>query len=107
MISNTDEWQTWPGYITLGLRLVIMIWFVVELRGTVSRAKYPDRISFLQQFAAFFMVWFIYLPILAVISTQISALWKHKTMLSMYQCIGVKLVVYVHVLTIVIGNFEE
>ncbi|XP_060068934.1 uncharacterized protein LOC132549052 [Ylistrum balloti] len=81
-ISNIDEWQTWPGYITLGLRVVIMIWFVVELRRTVFHSKHPDRLNFLQQFGAFFLVWFIYLPVLAIIGTQISALWKHKTILT-------------------------
>lgn len=82
MISNIDEWQTWPGYITLGFRLVIMVWFIVELRQIVRHSKHPDRLLFLQQFGAYFLVWFIYLPFLAIISTQFSALWKHKIILS-------------------------
>lgn len=82
IISNIDEWQTWPGYITLGFRLVIMVWFVVELRRIVQHNKHPDRLLFLQQFGAYFLVWFIYLPVLAIISTQFSALWKHKIILN-------------------------
>lgn len=82
VISNIDEWQTWPGYITLAFRLMIMVWFLVELRQIVRNSKHPDRLLFLQQFGAYFLVWFIYLPLLAIISTQFSALWKHKIILN-------------------------
>ncbi|XP_076097602.1 integral membrane protein GPR180-like [Mytilus galloprovincialis] len=82
VISNIDEWQTWPGYITLIFRCFIMVWFMVELRQIVRYSKHPDRLLFIQQFGAYFLVWFIYLPILAIISTQFSALWKHKIILN-------------------------
>ncbi|KAJ8309440.1 hypothetical protein KUTeg_014314 [Tegillarca granosa] len=82
VISNIDEWQTWPGYLILGFRLFIMIWFVIELRRTFKMNNHVNRLQFFQQFGAFFLVWFIYLPVLAIISTQFSALWKHKIILS-------------------------
>lgn len=41
-----------------------------------------DDLNFIQHFGAFFLVWFIYLPVLVAISTQISALWRYKTVLS-------------------------
>ncbi|KAK3094097.1 hypothetical protein FSP39_024103 [Pinctada imbricata] len=83
-ISNIDEWQTWPGIITCGFRLCIMVWFILEVRHTFQINKDRSRLQFLQQFGAYFLVWFIYLPVLALISTQFSALWKRKTILSEY-----------------------
>ncbi|XP_062596858.1 uncharacterized protein LOC134258349 [Saccostrea cucullata] len=82
VISNKDEWQTWPGYLICGFRIVIMIWFIVELRHTFLSSRCPEtRLQFLQQFGAYFLVWFIYLPVLVILNTQFSALWKKKIML--------------------------
>lgn len=85
VISNKDEWQTWPGYLICGFRIVIMVWFIVELRNTFqSSRRAEDRLQFLQQFGAYFLVWFIYLPVLVILNTQFSALWKKKIMLCKY-----------------------
>ena len=81
IISNTDEWQTWPGYATLAFRLIAMVWFLVELRRTYHHSQH-DNLNFIQHFGAFFLMWFIYLPVLALISTQVSPLWRYKTILS-------------------------
>ncbi|XP_061172443.1 uncharacterized protein LOC133181832 [Saccostrea echinata] len=82
VISNKDEWQTWPGYLICGFRIIIMIWFIFELRHTFLSSRCPeDRLQFLQQFGAYFLVWFIYLPVLVILNTQFSALWKKKIML--------------------------
>ena len=81
IISNTDEWQTWPGYMTLAFRLIVMLWFLVELRRTYHHS-HQDNVNFIQHFGAFFLMWFIYLPVLALISTQVSPLWRYKTILS-------------------------
>lgn len=82
VVSNIEEWETWPGYITLGFRMVIMFWFLYELRKTSLKEHRLERLQFFQHFGAGFLVWFIYLPILAVITTQVSSLWKRKTTLS-------------------------
>jgi hypothetical protein len=81
IISNTDEWQSWPGYATLAFRLLVMVWFLVELRRTYHR-NIPEDVTFIQHFGAFFLVWFIYLPILALVSMQVSPLWRYKTIIS-------------------------
>nr|KAG5712887.1 hypothetical protein BaRGS_007484 [Batillaria attramentaria] len=107
IISNTDEWQTWPGYATLAFRLIVMLWFLVELRRTYHHSHLhaeravkqngatPSRaqlhrcesnqdinLNFIPHFGAFILLWFVYLPVLALISTQVSALWRYKTILS-------------------------
>ncbi|XP_050404365.2 uncharacterized protein LOC126820431 [Patella vulgata] len=81
-VINTDKWQTYPGYLTLAFRMVIMIWFLYELRKTSQQGYHNDRLQFFQHFGAFFMVWFVYLPVLVIISSQVSALWRYKTILS-------------------------
>ncbi|ESO94273.1 hypothetical protein LOTGIDRAFT_118765 [Lottia gigantea] len=81
-VINTDKWQTYPGYLTLAFRLVIMIWFLYELRKTSQKGHHLDRLQFFQHFGAFFLVWFVYLPALVLICSQISALWRYKTILS-------------------------
>ncbi|PVD26526.1 hypothetical protein C0Q70_14203 [Pomacea canaliculata] len=88
IISNTDEWQTWPGYATLAFRLLVMVWFFVELRWTYHMTN-NDDLNFIQHFGAFFLVWFIYLPVLVAISTQISALWRYKTVLSINYAVDI------------------
>ncbi|XP_076463418.1 integral membrane protein GPR180-like isoform X2 [Babylonia areolata] len=88
IISNTDEWQTWPGYATLAFRLIAMVWFVVELRRTFHHTPH-DHLSFIQHFGAFFLMWFIYLPVLALISTQVSPLWRYKTILSISYAVDI------------------
>ncbi|XP_029645028.1 uncharacterized protein LOC115219095 [Octopus sinensis] len=82
IISNTGEWHTGPGYLTLVFRLTIMLWFLYELRWTFLNDPQSKRLLFFQHFGAGILVWFVYLPVLVMVSLQISALWRYKTILS-------------------------
>ncbi|GAB1604298.1 uncharacterized protein LOC115219095 [Argonauta hians] len=82
IISNTGEWHTGPGYLTLVFRLIIMLWFLYELRWTFLNDPQSKRLLFFQHFGAGILVWFVYLPVLVIVSLQISALWRFKTILS-------------------------
>ena len=82
LISDIDEWQTWPGYLILTFRIAIMVWFLLEMRETFALERSKEKTRFYLHFGAGYLVWFVYLPILAVIATQVSALWRHKTVLS-------------------------
>ena len=84
LISDIDEWQTWPGYLILTFRIAIMVWFLLEMRETFALERSKEKTRFYLHFGAGYLVWFVYLPILAVIATQVSALWRHKTVLSEY-----------------------
>lgn len=99
IITNKDEWNSWPGYVLVGVRMVIMIWFIVELRRTFRQSQHPDRLDFFQQFGAYYLVWFIYLPILVLVATQISFLWRYKTILSItYAADTLSYIVLIHLL---------
>lgn len=41
------------------------------------------KLDFLLHFGASSLVWFIYLPIVAIIATQVSPLWRYKLLLGM------------------------
>ncbi|GFS11675.1 integral membrane protein GPR180-like [Elysia marginata] len=81
VISNTPEWQSWPGYAMLAFRLIVMVWFLLQLRQTYGNTDRED-LSFVMHFGAFSLVWFSYLPALALITTQVSPLWRYKTILT-------------------------
>ncbi|CAH0545819.1 unnamed protein product [Brassicogethes aeneus] len=81
IIEDIDEYQTWPGWLIIVFRSLIMIWFLYELRTTMMYEHNSEKLNFLLHFAASSLVWFIYLPILALIALQVSALWRFKLLL--------------------------
>lgn len=89
IIEEIDEYQTWPGWLVLTLRVVIMSWFVLELRNTMMYEHNMPKLNFLLHFGASSLVWFVYLPIIALIALQISPLWRFKFLLGefIYDCI--------------------
>ena len=78
-ISDIDEWQTWPGRLILVFRLAIMLWFLVELKTTFLVETSVKKTQFYLHFGAGFLVWFVYLPLVAVICAWLSALNRYKT----------------------------
>lgn len=81
IIEDIDEYQTWPGWLIIVFRSLIMIWFLYELRTTMSYEHNTQKLNFLLHFGASSLVWFIYLPILALIALHVSALWRFKLLL--------------------------
>ncbi|KAF5282263.1 hypothetical protein FQR65_LT14395 [Abscondita terminalis] len=81
VIEDIDEYQTWPGWLIIVFRTLIMIWFIYELRITMLYEHNAQKLNFLLHFAASSLVWFIYLPILALIALHVSALWRLKLLL--------------------------
>ncbi|KAJ8977187.1 hypothetical protein NQ317_018068 [Molorchus minor] len=78
IIEDIDEYQTWPGWLIIVFRSLIMIWFLYELRTTMLYEHNTQKLNFLLHFGASSLVWFIYLPILALIGLHVSALWRFK-----------------------------
>ncbi|XP_020293360.1 transmembrane protein 145 [Pseudomyrmex gracilis] len=81
IIEDIDEYQTWPGWFILLFRSAIMVWFLYELRNTMTYEHNTQKLNFLLHFGASSLVWFIYLPIIALIALQVSALWRFKLLL--------------------------
>lgn len=81
IIEDIDEYQTWPGWLIIVFRTLIMVWFLYELRTTMFYEHNIQKLNFLLHFGASSLVWFIYLPILALIALHVSALWRFKLLL--------------------------
>lgn len=82
VISDIDEFQTWPGFLVLISRSCIMLWFLYELRTTMKYEHSTKKLDFLLHFGASSLVWFIYLPIIALISMHVSVFWRYKLILA-------------------------
>lgn len=82
VISNIDEFQTWPGFLVLTSRSCIMLWFLYELRTTMKYEHSTKKLDFLLHFGASSLVWFIYLPIIALVSIKVSVFWRYKLLLA-------------------------
>lgn len=78
VVEDIEEYQTIPGIITLVLRIIVMISFVMALKETMMHEHNPERLNFFLHFGAASLVWFNYLPLVALIALQISALWRQK-----------------------------
>lgn len=99
LISDVGEYQTWPGWLILTFRLLIMLWFLFELRETFRREQNTQKTKFYLHFGAGFLVWFIYLPLLTLVTSQVSALWRNKAIISVsYSADLLSLCVLVHLL---------
>ncbi|XP_069698644.1 integral membrane protein GPR180 [Periplaneta americana] len=81
IIEDIDEYQTWPGWLIIVFRTLIMVWFLFELRNTMMYEHNTQKLNFFLHFGASALVWFIYLPIIALIALQVSALWRFKLLL--------------------------
>lgn len=62
-------------------RSMIMLWFLYELRNTMKYEHSTRKLDFLLHFGASSLVWFIYLPIVAIVASQVSPLWRYKLLL--------------------------
>lgn len=58
-----------------------MLWFLWELRNTMKYEHSTRKLDFLLHFGASSLVWFIYLPIVAIVASQVSPLWRFKLLL--------------------------
>lgn len=56
--------------------------FLYELRTTMKYEHSTKKLDFLLHFGASSLVWFIYLPIIALISMKVSVFWRYKLLLS-------------------------
>nr|CAG4651714.1 EOG090X03T7 [Triops cancriformis] len=81
VIEDIDVYQTWPGWLILILRTLIMAWFLLCLRNTMEYEHNRNKLDFFLHFGASSLVWFIYLPIVALVALQVSALWRKKLLL--------------------------
>lgn len=77
-IEEVDEYHTLPGWLGLGFRMLLMLWFLHELRHTMILEQDPRKLKFYLHFGAGMLVWFIHLVLVAMVCIQIDLLWRYK-----------------------------
>lgn len=78
VIEDIEEYQTVPGILTLVMRILVEICFILSLKDTMKHEYDIEKVNFFLHFGAASLVWFNYLPLLAIVALQISALWREK-----------------------------
>jgi len=85
--NSQKEWRSngfdfLSNHAIVAIRLIQGAWFLFEVKRSILREEWEDRAVFLVHFGAAYMVWFVYLLGLGVISTMISELWRLKIVLA-------------------------
>ncbi|EYC37647.1 hypothetical protein Y032_0774g2243, partial [Ancylostoma ceylanicum] len=81
VLHEVDVFSSWPGYGQLFIRILLALWFLVEIRSLIMREQSEERATFVAHIGAGFLVWFVYLPGLGVVASFISQLWRFKIIL--------------------------
>ncbi|OQR68919.1 hypothetical protein BIW11_01935 [Tropilaelaps mercedesae] len=85
-IKEIDEFETYPGGLVLAVRMAIMLFMLRELHSTIHLENNGRKLRFYLHLTAGLLCWFIYLPILAVIASQVSTLWKRNLIHGIVAC---------------------
>lgn len=70
-LAKDIEFDISPIRLSLGLRIVIMIFFLLELRATMILEQEEKKLKFYLNFGALTMVWFIHSVVVYVISLRV------------------------------------
>lgn len=84
VIEEVDEYHTIPGWISLGFRIILMLWFLHELRHTMMLEQDPRKLKFYLHFGAGMLVWFVHLPLVVMVALQIDLIWRYKIIIGMF-----------------------
>lgn len=76
--SDTEQFNSTPRRLSLLLRVVIMLYFLLELRTTMILEQEQKKLQFYLHFGALSMVWFVHSVIVYVISLRVEVVWQSK-----------------------------
>jgi hypothetical protein len=83
--STVYVYDSWPGYMILGIRLATFAWFLTLVSETREGEYDEVKRDFYGQFRAAFSIWFVYLPIIVLVSVFLDAWVREKTVAALYQ----------------------
>lgn len=76
--KDQEQFNTTPKRLSLLLRVVIMLFFLLELRTTMILEQEKRKLQFYLHFGALTMVWFVHTVIVYVISLRVDSNWQSK-----------------------------
>lgn len=79
--KDTDQINSTPRRLSLVIRIVVMIYFLLELRTTMILEQEQKKLQFYLHFGALTMVWFVHSLIVYVISLRVEIVWQSKLIL--------------------------
>ncbi|CAH1264366.1 TMEM145 [Branchiostoma lanceolatum] len=79
-VTTVDDSLSWQTLVVLGLRLFILLWFLYELHLSYLQEAQPSRQQFYVVLGGVYGLWFLYLPVAAVVVSQlVPPLWQYRT----------------------------
>eukprot|EP00300_Choanocystis_sp_HF-7_P019115 c20234_g1_i5.p1 GENE.c20234_g1_i5~~c20234_g1_i5.p1 ORF type:complete len:264 (-),score=62.05 c20234_g1_i5:77-868(-) len=81
--DNQSVFSTVPGAVVVAIRLVVTVWFGWSICRTQAKEQQRNKQRFFLWFGCFFSIWFLGLPLAAVISTQ-SKPWQRDTVVEVF-----------------------
>lgn len=76
--KDQEQINTTPRRLSLLLRVVIMLYFLLELRTTMILEQEKKKLQFYLHFGALTMVWFVHTVIVYIISLRVDSNWQSK-----------------------------
>lgn len=76
--KDTEQFNSTPRRLSLLLRIIIMLYFLLELRTTMILEQEQKKLQFYLHFGALSMVWFVHSLIVYVISLRVEIVWQSK-----------------------------
>uniref|UniRef100_A0A6G1SB22 GPR180/TMEM145 transmembrane domain-containing protein n=1 Tax=Aceria tosichella TaxID=561515 RepID=A0A6G1SB22_9ACAR len=76
--KDQEQFNTTPKRLSLVLRVVIMLFFLMELRTTMNLEQEKRKLQFYLHFGALTMVWFVHTVIVYIISLRVDSNWQSK-----------------------------
>lgn len=76
--GDTEQFNSTPRRLSLVLRIVIMLYFLLELRTTMILEQEQKKLQFYLHFGALSMVWFVHSVVVYVIALRVEIVWQSK-----------------------------
>lgn len=76
--QDQEQFNSTPRRLSLLLRVVIMLFFLLELRTTMILEQEKRKLQFYLHFGALTMVWFVHTLIVYIISLRVDSSWQTK-----------------------------
>ncbi|CAB3410225.1 unnamed protein product [Caenorhabditis bovis] len=83
VLHDVDVYSSWPGHVMILIRIIYAFWFLLEIRMLIDNEQNRAKAEFLAHFGAGYLVWFISLPMIGIVATFVSQLWRFSLILAL------------------------
>lgn len=76
--NDSEQFNSTPRRLSLLIRIIVMLYFLLELRTTMILEQEQKKLQFYLHFGVLSMVWFVQTLIVYVISLRVELVWQSK-----------------------------